>query len=121
LQAASAYDAAAREIRGSSTKFNLPEREFSDALLQAAAESALIQLERSRTARNVRSDSAAAAADEGRHAKLLQELLAEKSGIVRPRVLAAYLTVQARGEQLRIRQITRSCPCRHKEAGAKRV
>lgn len=88
VQAASAYDAAARKIRGNSTKFNLQERDFSDAVLQTAANSALEQLEKSRTERNVWPDTAAAASpDEGRHAKLLQELLAENNGNVRPVVI----------------------------------
>lgn len=89
VQAASAYDAAARKIRGNSTKFNLQDRDFSDALLQTAAKSALEQLEKSRTERNVWSDHGTATApDEGRHAKLLQELLAENNGHVRSAVTA---------------------------------
>lgn len=85
MQAASAYDAAARKIRGNSTNFNLHEKDFPDVLLKTAAKSALEQLDKSRTERNVWSDTAAPTApDEGRHAKLLQELLAEKNGTVRP-------------------------------------
>lgn len=98
LQAASAYDAAARKIRGNSTKFNLQERDVSDVLLQTAAKSALEQLDKSRTERNVWADTTAPTApDEGRHAKLLQELLAENNGNVRPAGAPACFHCPCRG------------------------
>jgi hypothetical protein len=90
LQAAAAYDAAARKIRGDNTKFNIQlEPGKLDPLMQTAAKSALEQLEKSRTERNVGPDCLAAAQpEEARHKALLQELIAESNEKVRPAAAA---------------------------------